>query len=70
MATGPEHYRDAERNLEYAKNKDPGSDGERFHLAAAQVHAALAVAAATAWFDDGLDEAWRQAAGSPPEVPQ
>ena len=44
--TGPEHYREAERNIEYAKYSDHDSDKERFHLAAAQVHATLALAEA------------------------
>ncbi len=47
--TGPEHYREAEELLAYAQDKtEYGSDIERYHLAAAQVHATLALAAATA----------------------
>jgi len=46
--TGPDHYRMAERNAGWAKDKETGSDGERYHLAAAQVHATLALVAATA----------------------
>ena len=46
--TGPEHYRFAENLLSQAAAVDPGSDIERYVLGAAQVHAALALAAATA----------------------
>lgn len=60
--TGPEHYRQAERHIRLA-NEVTTADGsdERYHLAAAQVHATLALAAATiagrrtqpTWGDDG-----------------
>lgn len=43
--TGPEHYREAERALEHAE--DGAADWE-WHVAVAQVHATLALAAATA----------------------
>jgi hypothetical protein len=46
--TGPGHYQEAERLLLQAANADTGSNGERYSLAAAQVHATLALAAATA----------------------
>jgi hypothetical protein len=46
--TGPQHYLRAERLLRVASECVTGSDDERYHLAAAQVHAALAQAAATA----------------------
>lgn len=46
--TGPEHYRAAEQCLAYAADEDLGSDAERYNLAAAQVHATLAHAAAVA----------------------
>lgn len=61
MATGPEHYREAERLLDQSKtwaNADTGWKGQlsaeerlayrRADLAEAQVHADLAKAAATA----------------------
>ena len=44
--TGPTHYREAERLLEAAANGEP--PGTDRLLAAAQVHATLALAAATA----------------------
>jgi hypothetical protein len=47
MATGPEHYQQAEEHLKCAL--DGSRDAlEKSHLAIAQVHATLAVAAATA----------------------
>ncbi|RBM12125.1 hypothetical protein DI005_33235 [Prauserella sp. PE36] len=46
--TGPEHYRRAEWLLEKAAKEELGSEYERWALAAAQVHATLALAAATA----------------------
>lgn len=52
--TGPEHYREAERHLSAASftNKPGGSAVDpaaaAHHLAMAQVHATLALAAATA----------------------
>lgn len=46
--TGPEHYKKAEDLLKLASETALGSDMERFDLAAAQVHATLALAAATA----------------------
>jgi hypothetical protein len=46
--TGPEHYREAEQLLEQARASDVGGDMERYSVAAAQVHATLALAAATA----------------------
>ena len=64
--TGPEHYLEAERLLG-AVEKTPDAGGEaaeycRQELAAAQVHATLALAAATAypavrdyWGDEDLD---------------
>jgi hypothetical protein len=47
MATGPEHYRRAEKDLEAANGtKVGGNDHPGFFLARAQVHATLALAAA------------------------
>lgn len=46
---GPEHYREAERLLESAREDvNIGSAEETYSLAAAQVHATLALTAATA----------------------
>lgn len=44
--TGPEHYKEAERLLEYVKGVAPA--GRPDVLAMAQIHATLALAAATA----------------------
>ncbi|MFE5215985.1 MULTISPECIES: hypothetical protein [unclassified Streptomyces] len=72
MASGPEHYEEAEQLLAAAADTDMGSDLERYRLAAAQVHATLALAAATALNDpdpngDGMREkdyrAWIKVAG-------
>lgn len=69
--TGPEHYREAERLLEEACDPaDHGVGALHAHIGLAQVHATLALAAATAVADcgarDGMDaadfEAWRQVA--------
>lgn len=46
---GPKHYAEAERCLTVARNSDAGSPTEHYNLAAAQVHATLALAAATAY---------------------
>jgi hypothetical protein len=46
--TGPEHYREAEVALDTAAKAEFDSNLERYNLARAQVHAMLAVAAATA----------------------
>ena len=47
--TGPEHYREAEKDIELANNVGPGLPAEEtFFLARAQVHATLAAASATA----------------------
>lgn len=45
--TGPEHYTEAEYHLNAAQEADNGSEAEQYNLAAAQVHATLAQAAAT-----------------------
>ena len=60
MATGPDHYRLAEDLLA----RDGPPTGEM--LAIAQVHAVLALAAATALADVGRIEAdaWREVAGT------
>lgn len=46
--TGPEHYREAERLLNQAESQIPGDEPSQAALTArAQVHATLALAAAT-----------------------
>lgn len=67
--TGPEHYRHAETLLDMASDDETGSDEERFHQAQAQVHATLALAAATALAHHGDiptfdSEAWYDAAAT------
>jgi len=70
--TGPENYAQAETLLESAAREKIGSDQERYLLAAAQVRATLALAAATAilgpvaesGFDDADLDAWREVAGA------
>ena len=61
--TGPEHYREAERLLDLSTADNPVTAAE------AQVHATLALAAATAISSTcmpGADwDAWQQAAGVP-----
>lgn len=67
--TGPEHYTHAEQLLDMAGDDEPGSDVERYRVAAAQVHATLALAAATAdqavmrWIGDEArtDREWTKA---------
>lgn len=62
---GPEHYAAAERLLDAAtaEGVEPGEPGQVSNLAAAQVHATLALAAATAltWSTKDL-KAWQPAA--------
>lgn len=75
--TGPEHYREAERLMAghpvTAAERADGVQGERWppsvmHIRAAQVHATLALAAATADLfaftgrttDDAMKAAWRE----------
>lgn len=67
--TGPEHFGAAEAHLQFARDLEGGGDElEQFHLAAAQVHATLALAAVTAAAELSLTslgkdrpiEAWRE----------
>ena len=67
--TGPEHYREAEKILELTSLED---HYRNYHLQAAQVHATLAAAAATALTAGDRYQAmqadmteWRMAAGNP-----
>jgi len=64
---GPEHYAAAEKLLAGISGKDRMADIERRELAAAQVHATLAHAAATAldpssWPDSAGHRAWVEVA--------
>ena len=56
--TGPEHYREAERMAQWAGDYDEEAQPDNAHIQAgqlAQVHALLAVAAATALGREGAD---------------
>lgn len=74
--TGPEHYLKAEECLDHASRHEGGSNIERYNLAAAQVHATLALTAATAMqaavdgsepgMGSGEFHEWYQAAGVKP----
>jgi hypothetical protein len=57
MASGPEHYRKAEESLVEAEKREGGSASE-WLLDHAQVHATLALAAATA--DPFGEAAWAE----------
>jgi hypothetical protein len=67
MASGPEHYREAERLLKFGENEPDGGSQQAATFAGAQVHATLALAAATALpaaqryvgADDGDHEWWQ-----------
>lgn len=73
MASGTEHYREAERLLTHTERSVSDQYGEgaecaRQQIAMAQAHATLALAAATALADAGhvgegnTTDAWREAA--------
>jgi hypothetical protein len=69
--TGPEHYIQAERLIADSGSAELGSPQEMGLLVAAQVHATLALAAATAllsdlstYDDEPEQKAWRAAAGT------
>jgi hypothetical protein len=72
--TGPEHYREAERLTAIARAEGGASGGlYSWHetqpaliLAEAQIHATLAVAAATALHSVTDSHDWHQAAGTKP----
>lgn len=71
MATGPEHYREAERLIESTGRMSWSSDAGRDVTLAAQVHAVLALAAVTADLfaltgQEGRAsaQAWREALGN------
>jgi len=72
--TGPEHYQEAERLIEDALSlNDEGADMSP-HIAVAQVHATLALAAATALSDPdgGMPvpdwRVWMGACGTPKQT--
>jgi hypothetical protein len=66
--TGPEHYRRAEQLMESMTRMRAGEviiRGDQLSLAAAQAHATLALAAATALGKSDFDfRAWVDAAGT------
>jgi hypothetical protein len=64
--TGPEHYREAERIMDALYGRGRGSvPGEATYAAEAQVHATLALAAATALGHSRTDQlAWADIAGT------
>ena len=72
--TGPGHYQEAERLLALAASEVAGSDGlhtsydgqAALIIADAQVHATLAVAAATALGTHTEGRAWADIAGTKP----
>lgn len=77
MATGPEHYRRAQQLLADIENVMRGDEREPGLLAEAQVHATLALAAATALGSLRVDDhgmfaedanAWISAASASTEV--
>lgn len=51
--TGPEHYREAEKLLEFVSTLETGAPREAGAVAEAQAHATLALAAATALGREG-----------------
>ena len=61
--TGPEHYKEAERLLAVCAGPQRGSALDAACTAAAQVHAALAVAAAFA--EVSPTSYWHEVAGTP-----
>lgn len=61
--TGPEHYREAEAHLASAAQSFVRGDDPTSALAAAQAHATLALAAATALQVPEEWRAWKEAAG-------
>jgi hypothetical protein len=65
--TGPDHYRKAEELTAKAHNylgQGEGQDSAAVWAAVAQIHATLALAAATALGTAGDDRAWVQVAGT------
>lgn len=63
--TGPEHYREAERDLERAAEAGASDFEVQYHQARAQVHATLALAAATVDVELGAATDWGPAVGLP-----
>jgi hypothetical protein len=67
MASGPEHYQEAERLLAVCAGDQRGSALDQVCTAAAHVHAVLAKAAATACYSHDDKAAWQAVAGGKPE---
>jgi hypothetical protein len=67
--TGPEHYNEAQQLLADPNYGEPKGIGRSETIAAAQVHATLALAAATALTGNSPQEAqaWLNAAGTKPD---
>lgn len=65
---GPYHYREAQKYLMQAGQSDAGSSGSQALLARAQVHATLAVAAATAMAGGERGEEWQNALAASPSA--
>ncbi len=65
---GPHHYREAQKYLLQAGQSDAGSSGAQALIARAQVHATLAVAAATAMSGAAAGSEWQNAMASSPET--
>lgn len=70
--TGPEHYREAEDCITIAAGAESGSVSEAFHLQLGQLHATLALTAATAVsvvlqlpISSDISKPWVQALGLP-----
>jgi len=73
MPSGPEHYREAERLITDANHAGPDDLAHARAIAAADVHAALALAAATALSAYGTMpvaeyQAWRDVCGEAEEA--
>ena len=58
--TGPEHFAEAEGVIAGAQNRDLPTDVIKAIAAVAQVHATLALAAATALSLPSTSQAWRE----------
>ena len=64
---GPEHFREAEKLLNHVSTMTVGGRGVSEGLAAAQVHATLALAAACVEdIDEGLRPGWVEIVGGQP----
>ena len=59
---GPEHYREAESDIKGASSFPDGSEAQQTFLARAQVHATLALTAATALAGPNVHAEWDEVA--------